>query len=235
MTAPAEPRERPALTDLLEATSPAARARAEAAQTLPVQPELATLLPHGGLQRGTVAVVRDPGLLLALAAGPAVHRPDVWTAAVALPDLGLAAAAGYGIDLDRLLLADTPGDQWPDVCAGLLPAVEILLLGPVGPSPATASRLGARLRQHGTVLLTPGPWPGAHLQLDVAARECTGLGDGHGQLMSRRVHIRASGRGAPGAGRTLEVLLPDERGTVTAVDGGILAAGIPDGVRAAAY
>jgi hypothetical protein len=218
MTAPAERRDRPGLAELLEVTSPRARVARESAQTLPVLPELAGLLPYGGLQRGTVTTVADPGLLLALAAGPSTASSSSYTAIVGLPDIGLAAAASYGIDLHRVLLADEPGEQWPEVLAALLPAVDVALLGVTAPpAPAVASRLGARLRQHGTVLLTPGPWPGAALHLQVEARQWTGLGDGHGQLLSRRVRVRSAGRGLPGVGRSVELLLPDERGHVAAV------------------
>ncbi|WP_052390989.1 hypothetical protein [Streptomyces sp. NRRL B-24484] len=220
MTAPAEPRPRPGLAELLEHTSPKARADREATQTLPVLEELAALLPYRGLQRGTATVVADTALLLALTAGPLLANPSSFAAAVALPDLGLAAAAGHGIDLHRLLLADTPGEQWPEVLSALLPAADVVLLGPVAPTPAVAHRIGARLRQRGAVLLTTGPWPGASLQLQVQAGRWSGLGDGHGQLISRQVRVHAAGRGLPGVGRTAELLLPDAHGRVAPVPAG---------------
>ncbi|MBA2496786.1 MAG: hypothetical protein H0V33_06755, partial [Acidimicrobiia bacterium] len=79
-------------------------------QVLPVLGALDGLLP-GGLRRGSslaVGVGRAgrPGgatsLALAVAAGPSAAGS--WVAAVGVPSLGLAAAAGYGVDLDRLVL-----------------------------------------------------------------------------------------------------------------------------------
>ncbi|MFF1907234.1 hypothetical protein [Kitasatospora sp. NPDC058218] len=85
------------LADLLDATSPQTRARQVQATVLPVLEPLRALLPHGGLAKGTVTEAADMSLLLALAAGPATADCYAWTAAVGLPSLGLAAAAGSGV------------------------------------------------------------------------------------------------------------------------------------------
>ncbi|MFD9591973.1 hypothetical protein ACFWA9_04340 [Kitasatospora sp. NPDC059973] len=98
------------LAGLMDATSPETRARQDQATVLPVLEPLRRLLPHGGLAKGTVTEATDVSLLLALAAGPATADRYAWTAAVGLPDLGWAAAAGYGLDLTRVVLADSPGD-----------------------------------------------------------------------------------------------------------------------------
>ncbi|MEU6238597.1 hypothetical protein [Kitasatospora sp. NPDC047058] len=122
---PADRRER--LAALLEQTSPATRARQAQATVLPVLGPLAPLLPHGDLAKGAITEVTDPGLLLALAAGPATADDYAWTAAVGLPDLGLAAADSYGIDLRRLLVADHPGDHYAEVVTALAAACPVIL------------------------------------------------------------------------------------------------------------
>ncbi|WP_104815371.1 hypothetical protein [Kitasatospora sp. MMS16-BH015] len=194
---------------------------------LPVLPALAALLPEGGLRRGAaVSVAGDTGLLLALAAGASglgeaggagvdvsATAGGEWVAAVGLPELGLGAAAGYGLDLRRLLLVDDPGGQWPEVVATLAPAVGVILLRPDGPvSPQLATRLTAVLRRGGCALLVAGPWPGAVLQLRLAAARWYGLGAGHGQLQGRQVEITAQGRGGAARPRAARLWLPDEYG-----------------------
>lgn len=186
---------------------------------LPVLPALGAVLPEGGLRRGTTVSVGagDTGLLLALAAG-ARESDGGWAAAVGLPDLGLAAAAGYGLDLRRLLVADDPGPHWAEVVSVLAGAVELIMLRPDGPvAPKPAARLAAVLRRSGCVLLVAGPWPGAGLRLEVRSGRWFGLGDGHGQLTGRQVEVVAEGRGSAVRGRTARLWLPDAHGEVRAV------------------
>ncbi|WP_371482574.1 hypothetical protein [Kitasatospora sp. NBC_00315] len=196
---------------------------------LPVLPALAPLLPDGALRRGSaVSVPGDTGLLLALGAGGAGAAGSVgeavgggWSAAVGLPDLGLAAAAGYGFDLRRLLVADDPGPHWAEVVSALAGAVGLIMLRPDGPvPPQLAARLAAILRRSGCVLLVAGPWPGAGLRLSVRSGGWVGLGAGHGQLAGRQVEVLAEGRGAAARSRTARLWLPDEHGAVRAVESG---------------
>ncbi|WP_395296751.1 hypothetical protein ACF9IK_27350 [Kitasatospora hibisci] len=194
---------------------------------LPVLPALGEVLPEGGLRRGTAVSVGggDLGLLLALAAG--VRESDGgWAAAVGLPELGLAAAAGYGLDLRRLLVADDPGSHWAEVVSVLAGAVELIMLRPDGPvAPKLAGRLAAVLRRSGCVLLVAGPWPGAGLRLGVRSARWFGLGDGHGRLTGRQVEVVAEGRGSAVRGHTARLWLPDEHGAVRAVAEPAAAAG----------
>lgn len=183
---------------------------------LPVPAALAGVLPAGGLRRGAaVSVSDDAGLLLALASG----NRDGWYAAVGLPELGLLAASGYGIDPGRLLLVDAPGRQWPEVVAALAGAVEVILLRPSGAvAPQLAARLGAVLRRSGCVLLVAGEWPGAELRLSVRESRWVGLGPGYGLLAGRRALVQVEGRGAAARARTARVWLPDEHGVVRAAE-----------------
>ncbi|MDH6133515.1 hypothetical protein P3T37_002911 [Kitasatospora sp. MAA4] len=178
---------------------------------------LVGVLPGGGVRRGTVvSVVGDVGLLLALAAG--VGAAQGWCAAVGMPELGLLAATGYGIDPQRLLLVDAPGPHWPEVVSALAGAVEVVLLRPSGPVAArSAARLGAVLRRSGCVLLVAGDWPGAELRLGVRSSRWVGLGDGHGLLAGRQAEVVVEGRGAAARGRTARLWLPDGHGVVRAL------------------
>ncbi len=205
---------------------------------LPVLPALAPLLPDGGLRRGSaVSVVGgDTGLLLALGAGGAGDTEGGgWTAAVGLPDLGLAAAAGYGFDLRRLLVVDDPGPHWAEVVSALAGAVGSIMLRPDGPvPPQLAARLAAVLRRSGCVLLVAGPWPGAGLRLSVRSGSWVGLGAGYGQLAGRQVEVLAEGRGSAARSRTARLWLPDEHGAVRVVEAGAAVAAGPGTDTAAA-
>ncbi|MFG2694323.1 hypothetical protein [Kitasatospora sp. NPDC048407] len=189
-------------------------------ELLPVLPALAPLLPGGGLRPGTaVSVTGDTGLLLALGAGAFTEQTGdtAWAAAVGLPELGLSAAAGYGYDLRRLLLADHPGPHWPDVVAALAGAVGLILLRPTGPvAPTLAARLTAVLRRTRCALLVAGPWPGATQRLSIRTGRWFGLGDGHGQLTGRQVEAVAEGRGTATRPRTAHLWLPDATGAARA-------------------
>jgi hypothetical protein len=184
---------------------------------LPVLPALRGLLPAGGLQRGQVVTTDGPGLLcLALAAG--ASAAGAWCAVVGLPALGVCAAAGAGLDPDRLLLIAEPGSSWPQVVASLLDGCDIVLLRPPDrPSAQLRRKLEAAARRHGSVLLVAGEWDGAQARLFAARHEWTGIGAGHGRLRARRVQVVAEGRGAGARPRAQWLWLPGPDGTVTTV------------------
>lgn len=165
----------------------------------PVRPELAGLLPHRGLQRGT-AVAVTPGrggttLLLALLAE--ASRTGSWCGVVGWPELGGLAAAELGVSLPRVVAVHDPGEQWLAVTAALLDAVDLVVLRPPSRAyPRDVRRLSARVRERRAVLLVAGGWPGAELCLSIVDGSWHGLGTGAGQLRAREVTIRAEGRGA---------------------------------------
>jgi hypothetical protein len=188
---------------------------------LPVLPALRELLPAGGLRRGsTVAVL--PGVtsvLLALLAGPSAGGS--WCAVVGLPALGALAAAELGVALDRLALVPNPGPDWPAVVGALLDGFDVVVAAPAGPvAGSVASRLAARARQRGSVLVPYARWGGADLVLESPGGGWQGLdggldgghGGGHGVLTRRELVITARGRGAAARPRAVTVLLPDGTG-----------------------
>ena len=152
-----------------------------AERILPVLPELAGLFPGGGLPRGGTVLLgpaevpdtllspalgtsgpssaganRTPGLtslLLLLLAG--TSSLGYWCAVAGLPELGLAAAAELGADLDRLVIVPHPGAEgrWQSVVATLLETVDLVCLAPDTPvRPVDARRLAARARERCSTL-----------------------------------------------------------------------------------
>lgn len=198
-------------------------------RTLPVLPGLEGLLPGRGLQRGsTVQVgghVGATALALAMAAGPT--RAGSWVACVGLAELGWAAAAEAGVDLERVAVVRTPDASWGTVTAALVDAFDVVLCG-LGHSPSVtdARRLTARARERGSVLILVGgrtagagptrrPWPeAADVDLSVISSEWSGIGRGWGRLGQRRVTLEVGGRRGSSRSRRVELLLPGPSGAV---------------------
>ncbi len=185
-------------------------------RVLPVAPELSGLLPGRGLRRGStvsVATGRSQpaggGTSLLLALLSEASRTGSWCAVVGVPALGAIAAAESGIVLDRLALVPNPGPEWPTVVAALIDGVDVVVVAvPGGVSPSIASRLVARARQRGCVLVPFGPWDGADVTLQVTEGRWDGLGPGRGRLRRREVTVLARGRGAAARPREATMWLP---------------------------
>jgi hypothetical protein len=185
---------------------------------LPVLPALRELLPRGGLARGSVVTVAEFGLLiLALAAGASAD--GAWCGIAGVPEAGVLAAAGLGLDAERTLLVPDPGHAWPQVVASLLDGCELVLLRPPAQAPAQVrQRLEATLRRGQGVLLVVGDWPGAQVRLRVLTQGWTGLGDGHGRLRACCAQVTADGRGEAAVTRARWLWLPAEDGSVSAAE-----------------
>ncbi|MDP9072960.1 MAG: hypothetical protein M3N98_02085 [Actinomycetota bacterium] len=190
-------------------------------QILPVLAALAPLLPEGGLRRGSTVTVRPSAsggsTALALALAAAASQAGSWCAAVGFPSLGLVAASGLGMALERLALVPHPGQQWLAVTAAMIDGVDLVLVRPPrGARSAEARRLMAKARERGSVLVPCGDgWPeGADLRLSVVGAAWQGLGDGHGFLRARRLEVVSAGRGAASRERRVGLWLPDQSGSV---------------------
>jgi hypothetical protein len=191
---------------------------------LPVAAPLRGLFQGEGLRRGSVLAVA-PGagataLVLALLAPPLAAGS--WAGIVGMRTLGLEAAAGLGVRLDRLALVPEPGTDWARVTAALLDALDVVVVVPPPRCrPIEVRQLVARARRSGAVLLVAAPggsrdasaWserPDVELATEVIGWE--GLGTGCGTLRGRQVLVSSEGR--RGADRRLEarVWLPDPAG-----------------------
>jgi hypothetical protein len=155
------------------------------------------------------------GLLsLAVAAGPSAAGS--WCAAVGLPELGVRAAAGMGVDPSRLLLVGTPGERWPQVTAALLDGCDLVLVCPPAEPAAHLKRhIEAIARRTGGVLVVAGNWAGAQARLWVASQHWAGMGQGHGRLAGRRAQVLGTGRGAATRPVRQWLWLPGPDGAVT--------------------
>jgi hypothetical protein len=187
--------------------------------SLPVTPALAELLPGGGLRRGsTVSVSGSTALILALLAE--ATQQGSWAAITGLPELGVAAAAELGVDLDRFALIPHPGAEVVGVVSALIDGFDLVVLGPVatgGVQPPLARRLAGRVRNRGAVLITAGAWPGVDLELRVTHRKWRGLTeDGFGHLEYRDVATTSRGRGAAARPHTVALQLPGPGGAAAA-------------------
>jgi hypothetical protein len=201
-------------------------------RVLPVLPALGGLFPNGGLHRGSVVSVPGSGLLsLAVAAG--ATAAGAWCSVVGLPELGVQAAAGVGVDPGRLLLVGDPGERWAQVTAALLDSCELVLLcPPTRPAAHVKRHVEATLRRTGGVLLVAGEWAGAQVRLWVARQQWAGLGLGHGRLMGRRVQVLATGRGAGARPAQQWLWLPGPDGGVAVADPGVGRLPVPDSAGA---
>jgi hypothetical protein len=197
-----------------------------------------------------VVAVAEFGLLcLALAA--AASADGAWCGIAGLPEAGVLAAAGLGLDAGRILLVPDPGPAWPQVTASLLDGCELVLLRPPRPAGAPAGRsadapagrpaggqfpaqarrrLEATLRRGRGVLIVAGDWPGAQYRLRVVTQRWTGLGDGRGRLRACCAEITADGRGEAAMTRTRWLWLPGEDGGVAPADPRDFPSNLPPGV-----
>jgi hypothetical protein len=220
-------RELPAgLADRVRPTTPVA------GRTLPVPPPLAPLFPGGSLRRGTTTTVAgQPGhgaTTLALALLAAASAAGSWCAAVGLPDPGVVAAAGLGLDLRRVVFVPHPGPGWAEAAGDLLSGVDAVLVRPPARArPAAARHLAARARERQVALVVllhgvrgaAGGWPeGGDLALSVGAVEWEGVGRGHGHLRGRRAEVRVSGRRAAGRVTECSLWLPAGSGAVAVAE-----------------
>jgi hypothetical protein len=183
-----------------------------AAEVLPVLPALEPLLPAGGLPKGSVAAVdRHGALLLALIAE--ASRGGAWCGAAGIPEFGVAAAAGMGVNVDRLLLVPEPGPRWLEVTAALLDGMDIVIVRP--PARVGAGerrRVEAAVKRTGAVLVVAGNWDGAPVRLSAGRQEWEGIGDGYGRLQRCRTEVTATGRGSLARPRSAELWLPGSDG-----------------------
>ena len=190
---------------------------------------LAALLPEGSIRQGTAVAVGGHGsMTLATALAAEASRRGSWVAAVGMADLGVAALAERGVDLDRWALVDLPeGARNRHTAAEVLGAVvygfDLVLLGPeIRVADSTARRLLARTREHGTALICAlGSAPAdsvaglqPEVRLTIEQTRWTGIDGGHGRLLARRAEVTVTGRGAASRPRRMLMWLPSQDGRV---------------------
>lgn len=185
------------------------------AAVLPTLPSLAALLPGAGLRAGAAySLAPSASLLLALLARPS--QEGTWCGVVGMPELGAEAAEQIGVDLSRIVLVPDPGPRWLAVTATVADVLPVVAVRPGGRvRPGDVSRLSARLRDRGGVLLVQGVWPQAEASIAVDRSEWSGVGDGHGFLRRRVLTVSVTGR-RQAMPRRARLVLPDEAGGLSA-------------------
>lgn len=175
---------------------------------VPTHPVIGRMLPGGGLKQGAAySVEHSAALVMALLAAPSAAGS--WCAVVGIPEFGIEAAAGFGIDLERLVLVPHPGEQWLAVTAAIADVVAVVVTRPpTRASDSSVSRLTARLRQRGATLIVLGPWPHSEAMLSLSESNWSGIGNGHGHLTARQVTVTVSSR-LDSRPRSARLWLPD--------------------------
>lgn len=183
-----------------------------AAQPVATHPVFAGLLQ---LQAGSSYSVSSMSLALALMAGPSAD--GAWCAIVGTAELGLEAAAATGVELRRTILVPDPGEAWLEVTAALIDVLGVVLLrAPSYVSAKDVSRISARLRQRGGILIACGDWPRSEARVSMRDVEWVGVGHGHGHLQARQVTVEVQ-RGT-GPARRGRLWLPDASQVIRRVD-----------------
>ena len=200
---------------------------------------LAALLPESGIRRGTAIAVSGHGsVTLAMALAAEASRRGSWVAAVGMADLGVAALAERGVDLERWALIDLPGaarsgNLAADVLGAVVGGFDLVLVGPeVRVAGVTARRLLARMREHGTSLVCALGGASADIaarlqpevRLTIVQTRWTGIDDGHGRLLARQAEVTVGGRGAASRPRRIPMWLPSEDGRVACAEPGQISA-----------
>jgi hypothetical protein len=138
---------------------------------------------------------------------------------VGCAELGLEAAAAAGVELKRTILVPDPGEAWLEVTAALVDVLGVVVLStPASVSDRDVSRLSARLRQRGSILIAHGDWPRCEARLSMRDTEWVGTGRGHGHLQARRVTVEVRRGTAPA--RTGRLWLPDADQAIRRVEAG---------------
>ena len=187
----------PARVERAEVEQPSpAQSPASSRGILATPPGLASLLPDGGLARGSVtAVTGSTSLLLGMLAAVTVDGGHA--AVIGRRDLGLLAAVEMGADLSRLALVPDPGPDRVGVAAVLLDGMDLVVLdlGGLVVPPSRSRAVVARARSRGAALVvTGGEWEGAETRIDSQVGRYDGLGAGCGRLRGLELSVRARGR-----------------------------------------
>lgn len=182
---------------------------------LPLDPALEGLLPDPGLRVGSsYSLSPSPSLLGALLAAPS--QKGSWCAIIGMPTIGVEAMAGFGVELERLVLVPDPGPRWLTVATALSEVIPLIAVHPRSRVPdADIARLNARLRDRGCTLLVTAPWPQSEATIHVEKTEWHGLGSGWGLLAERTATLSASGRRYDSP-RRVQVQMPTSLGRVDA-------------------
>ena len=219
-------------------------------RALPVHPDLAALFPGGALRRGAVVgCVGSMAWSVSMALCAQASQAGAWIGVVGVPRFGLAAAAEWGVSLDRLVAVGVHGAtsavesgvhgsrshgsgvRSAQVIAAALDGFELVIAGAADISAGDARRLAARVAQRGAALLLVGN-PGTFavdVVCEARSARWRGITDGAGRLTARQVEFEVSGRRVDRARRAV-LWFPSPQGTIASTQppvASVSGAGVP--------
>lgn len=178
--------------------NPATTDATESLEVLGVGPELAKVLPGGGLTRRAVTQLSDcPALVIELIAHCTATGGHVGV--VGWSELSYAGVPESGGELARVITVPEPGPEALGISAVLVEGLDLVVHRfplPVELSPTRARPLLAKLRGGTAALLLVGAQvPAPAVVIDAAVSTYRGVGAGYGRIngIDIRLHIRARG------------------------------------------
>jgi hypothetical protein len=163
--------------------------------SLPVGPQLSSLFPTGGLERGHIYGCRgDAWLSVMYALIARATQEGSWVAVVNLEFMGMMSAAEHGVALQRVLCVDAgvEAEKWAHVVGACVDGVDIVVLYRPQCRPSDVRRLEARMKAHGTTVIVVGD-PGPFSPAVVVSTQTTDWGFST-HMSQRSVHVVAHGR-----------------------------------------
>lgn len=174
---------------------------------LPVHPELAKVLPGGGLERRAVTEVSDcPALIVELIGQVTARGGHVGV--VGWPELSLAGVVESG-RLDNVITVPDPGTDPLGIVGILVEGLDLVVArwaAPLELSPVRARPLLARLRGGVAALVLVGARiPSPAVRIGAGVTTFRGIGEGTGRIRSVDIAVRVTAKGRPPESATVTV------------------------------
>lgn len=174
---------------------------------LPVHPELAKVLPGGGLERRAVTEVSDcPALIVELIGQVTARGGHVGV--VGWPELSLAGVVESG-RLDNVITVPDPGTDPLGIVGILVEGLDLVVArwaAPLELSPVRARPLLARLRGGVAALVLVGARiPSPAVRIGAGVTTFRGIGEGTGRIRSVDIAVSVTAKGRPPESATVTV------------------------------
>ncbi|NLF91359.1 MAG: hypothetical protein GX570_08465 [Corynebacterium marinum] len=174
---------------------------------LPVHPELAKVLPGGGLERRAMTEVSDcPALIVELIGQVTARGGHVGV--VGWPELSLADVVESG-RLDNVITVPDPGTDPLGIVGILVEGLDLVVArwaAPLELSPVRARPLLARLRGGVAALVLVGARiPSPAVRIGAGVTTFRGIGEGTGRIRSVDIAVSVTAKGRPPESVTVTV------------------------------
>ncbi|MCF4005976.1 hypothetical protein L1O03_02135 [Corynebacterium uropygiale] len=180
-------------------------------EVVELMPELADLLPCGGLPRGMVSSLGESPLLAVRLIAYCSSRGG-HVAIVGWPELSCAAMMEAGADLSKIVSVPSPEGDIFHIGALLAEGMDVVICreNPTAAgetlSPSRARSVQAKLRLTRAVLLSVGMrFPSTGLELSAQVCAFHGIGEGEGRVRGVDLEVSIRVRGRPAMTRLLRL------------------------------